>query len=162
MQLKPRPETYPQIRRALKFFKIASTITGVMLFGLYVISCIRWFMHSDIYLFTNEALVQLQQLPPEGVEVDYAPSGFNFTVAFLVAHGWFYVVYLIAAFSVWSPMRWPFWRFLMLALAGCVIVVSFIVERWVVREVAAQLADGRDRQLAAEQTEDPAAGIGAA
>lgn len=144
MQLQPRPETYPQIRKALKLFKISSVITGVMLFGLYIISCIRWFLHSDVYLFSEGALVKLQQLAPEGVEIDFQPPGVNFTTIFLVAHGWFYVVYLITSFMVWSPMRWPFWRFLALAFAGCVIIVSFIAERWVVRDVERVLQDGRD------------------
>ncbi|WP_167143372.1 DUF3817 domain-containing protein [Canibacter zhoujuaniae] len=144
-ELLPRPETYPSIRKSLKFFKISSMITGVMLFGLYIISGIRWFMHSDVYVNTGNALFELVQLPPAGVELDFEPAGVNFTTIFLIAHGWFYVVYVIASFTVWSGMRWPFWRFILLALAGCVIIVSFIAERWVVRDVEARLNDGRDR-----------------
>lgn len=140
MQLQPKPENYPQIRRALKWFHVSSIITGVMLFGLYIISCIRWFMHSDVFLFTDHALITLQQLPQPGVETDFQPSGVNFTTIFLVAHGWFYVLYLITSFMLWSPMRWPFWRFLALAFAGCVVVVSFIAERWVMRDAKAVLA----------------------
>ncbi|MBT1018442.1 DUF3817 domain-containing protein [Canibacter sp. lx-72] len=146
--LKPRPETYPQLARSLKFFRVSSMITGVMLFGLYIISSIRWFMHSDIYLFNTSSFAQLVQLPPEGVSVDFEPSGVNFTTVFLIAHGWFYVLYLIAAFSIWSAMRWNFWKFLALAFAGCVIIVSFIAERWVVREARAVLNYGRDAPAA--------------
>lgn len=145
MQLLPRPETYPHIRKTLRFFKFASVVTGIMLFGLYIISCIRWFMHSDVYIFTDTALITLQELAPAGVEHDFEPSGTNFTTIFLIAHGWFYVVYLIASFTIWSAMRWQFWRFLALAVAGCVIVVSFIAERWVIKDVNARLADGRDK-----------------
>lgn len=150
MQLRPKPENYPRIRKALTFFKISSVITGIMLFGLYIISSIRWFMHSDIYLFTGNAIAELVQLPPEGVEYDVAPEGINFTVIFLILHGWFYVVYLIAGFSIWSPMRWSFGRFIMIAIAGCVIVLSFIVERWIVRNVEEELARGEAEQASGQ------------
>ncbi|MDO4241078.1 MAG: DUF3817 domain-containing protein [Microbacteriaceae bacterium] len=139
-----RKDPAPQIRKALKFFKIASTITGVMLFGLYVISFIRWFGHSDIYLFGNE-LVALQQLPAKGVEIDFKPAGVNFTTIFLVVHGWFYVVYLIAGFGLWSAMRWPFWRFIAIIIAGCVLIVSFIVEAWLVRDTQVFLASNQEK-----------------
>ncbi len=148
--LKPRPERYPQLEKALKFFKISSAITGIMLFGLYIISCVRWFMHSDIYLFTENAAVELVKLQPQGVEVDFEPAGINFTTLFLITHGWFYVVYLIASFAIWSAMRWPVWKFLALAAAGCLIIVSFIAERLVVSEAVAVLNDGRDLRLAAQ------------
>ncbi|MGO1571354.1 MAG: DUF3817 domain-containing protein [Canibacter sp.] len=142
MVLKPRPETFPKIRRNLKLFTIASIITGIMLFGLYVVAGIRWGMNSDIWLFTENGIAQLVQLPPEGIELDFTPeNGFNFTVIFLIVHGWFYVVYLLAAFALWSPMRWPFWRFLVIAIAGTLIIVSFIVEWWVVRDVKRTLSE---------------------
>lgn len=144
MTLKPRPETLPQVSRNITLFQIASMITGVMLFGLYIIAGIRWTMHADVWLFTEHG-TQLVQLPPEGVELDYAPdSGFNFTVIFLIVHGWFYVVYLIAAFFMWSSLRWPFWRFIAIAIAGTLVVVSFIVEWWMVRDA---------RRIVREETE---------
>lgn len=135
MQLQPRPETYPQIAKALKFFQVASVITGVMLFGLYIIAFIRWFLLSDVFLFGNTGLVSLTQLPPAGIETDFKPSGVNFTSIFLIAHGWFYVVYLLASFNIWSKMRWPFWRFLVLAASGCMVGVSFLAETWVINQV---------------------------
>jgi hypothetical protein len=58
----------------------------------------------------------------------------------LVAHGWFYVVYLFACFRLWSLMRWPFLRFILLALGGVVPFLSFIMETRVAREVKAYLA----------------------
>jgi integral membrane protein len=141
MALQPTPEALGRIRKNLKFFEISAAITGVMLFGLYIVAGIRWGMDADIWLFTEHGFAQLVQLAPDGVELDYSPaSGFNFTTVFLIIHGWFYVIYLIAAFSLWSPMRWPFWRFLVIAIAGTLIIVSFIVEVWTVNETKRQLA----------------------
>ena len=33
-------------------------------------------------------------------------DGFNLSLGILVAHGWFYVVYLFSCFRIWSLMRW--------------------------------------------------------
>jgi integral membrane protein len=54
-----------------------------------------------------------------------------------IAHGWVYVVYLVTVFDLWSKLRWPFGRFVALVLAGVVPVLSFVVERRIVREVRA-------------------------
>lgn len=54
-----------------------------------------------------------------------------------IVHGWIYVVYLVTVFDLWSKLRWPFGRFVALVLAGVVPVLSFVVERRIVREVHA-------------------------
>jgi len=54
-----------------------------------------------------------------------------------VAHGWVYVVYLVSVLDLWSKLRWPFGRLVALVLAGVVPVLSFVVERRIVREVRA-------------------------
>jgi integral membrane protein len=59
----------------------------------------------------------------------------NLSSASLIAHGWFYVVYLFTCFRVWSLLRWPFWRFLWLASGGLLPVFSFFLERWAHRVV---------------------------
>jgi integral membrane protein len=59
----------------------------------------------------------------------------NLSSAILIAHGWFYVVYLFTCFRVWSLLRWPFWRFLWLASGGLFPVFSFFLERWAHRVV---------------------------
>lgn len=128
-----------------------------MLFGLYVISAIRWGMNSDVWMFTESGFFQVVERPPEGVEVDFTPAaGFNFTTVFLIAHGWFYVVYLLSAFVLWSSMRWPFWRFLAIAIAGTLIIVSFIVEWWIVRDVRRTL---KELETDADQTKNTAENI---
>lgn len=160
MILKPRPETFPRVRKNIKFFQFASVVTGVMLFGLYIVAGIRWGLHSDIWLLTERGFATLIEVPPEGIEIDFSPEqGFNFTVVFLIFHGWFYVVYLIAAFSLWSSMRWPFWRFIAMAIAGCIVIVSFIVEVWMLRDARNTLAEEEAKhQAAGGQSKTPAAG----
>ena len=74
-------------------------------------------------------------------------DGLNLSLGILVAHGWFYVVYLFACFRVWSLMRWPFLRFLLLALGGIVPFLSFFLEVRVAREVRAYLKTREDVEL---------------
>ena len=74
-------------------------------------------------------------------------DGFNLSLGILVAHGWFYVVYLFSCFRVWSLMRWPFWRFLLLASGGIVPLLSFFLEVRVARDVRAYLKTREDAEL---------------
>ena len=67
-------------------------------------------------------------------------TGANLSLGILIAHGWFYVVYLFACFRVWSLMRWGFGRFITLALGGIVPLLSFFMEARVGREVKSYLA----------------------
>jgi len=73
------------------------------------------------------------------------PSGtataVNLSTGILIAHGWFYVLYLFSDFRLWTLMRWPFWRFVLIALGGVIPTLSFFVEMRIVREVKAYLAD---------------------
>jgi hypothetical protein len=43
---------------------------------------------------------------------DRPATAINLSTGILIAHGWFYVVYLFACFRVWSLMRWGFVRFM--------------------------------------------------
>jgi integral membrane protein len=54
-----------------------------------------------------------------------------------IVHGWVYVVYLVTVFDLWSKLRWPFGRFVVLVLCGVVPLLSFWAERRVVAEVGA-------------------------
>jgi integral membrane protein len=68
-------------------------------------------------------------------------GGFNVSIAVLIAHGWLYVVYLLAVFLLWSRMRWGLGQFIAIALGGVVPFLSFFMEakvhKQVVREVGA-------------------------
>jgi hypothetical protein len=76
-----------------------------------------------------------------GCEILSTGDGLNLSLAILVIHGWFYVVYLFSCFRVWSLMRWPFGRFVFLALGGVVPFLSFILEVRTARSVRAYLAE---------------------
>jgi integral membrane protein len=54
-----------------------------------------------------------------------------------IAHGWIYVVYLVTVADLWSKLRWPFGRLVVLVLCGVVPLLSFWAERRVVAEVRA-------------------------
>lgn len=62
-----------------------------------------------------------------------------------VAHGWLYMLLLITAFDLGRRVRWPWWRLLVIALAGTVPFLSFVAERYATRDVRARfprLTDG--------------------
>ncbi|MGB4138064.1 MAG: DUF3817 domain-containing protein, partial [Microbacterium sp.] len=94
-----------------------------------------------------------------GCELDSVGDGVNLSLGILVAHGWFYVVYLFACFRVWSLMRWPFLRFILLALGGVVPFLSFIMEARVSRQVKAYLASREAADAAASAPETNKEGI---
>ena len=48
-------------------------------------------------------------------------------------------MYLFSDFRLWSLMRWPFTRFIIIALGGVVPFLSFILEARIGREVRAYL-----------------------
>src|SRR5699024_9991330 len=64
---------------------------------------------------------------------------FNLAAAIAICHGWCYVVYLIGCFWLNQQMRWSLGRYVVLALAGVMPVMSFILERRIHRQVDAEL-----------------------
>src|SRR5687767_11095513 len=102
MPLEPKLADLPRIRGALRLYQVASVITGVMLLLL----CAEMIMK---YAFGLE----LELGGPHGflafVPVDTAVA-VNLSTGILIAHGWFYVLYLFSDFRLWSLMRWRFPR----------------------------------------------------
>ena len=82
---------------------------------------------------------------PEPVKTAVAPTGVDLSTGILIAHGWLYVVYLISDFRLWSLMRWPFTKFVMIALGGVVPFLSFFVEARITKQVTSYLA-GREAE----------------
>ena len=66
-----------------------------------------------------------------------------------IAHGWLYLVYLVAAFDLCSKAKWPLGRMALVLLAGILPVMTFVVERRVTRELAPLVAETQ----AAERSE---------
>jgi len=116
-----------RVSTALTWFTRAANVTGVLLLLLAIEIIAK-------YGFGRE----LEMLGPQGFlafVLNDTVQAINLSSAILIAHGWFYVVYLFTCFRVWSLVRWPFWRFLWLASGGLFPVFSFFLERWAHRVV---------------------------
>lgn len=134
--------TIPQIRSALKFYKVLAYLTGAMLLLLCAELVARYAF--GVYLYaggTNAVTGQPFALGFAEAEPKGVIGGANISVAVLIVHGWMYVVYLISNFRLWSLMRWPFTKLVLLALGGVVPLMSFIVEKKFHAEVEAEIAD---------------------
>ena len=133
--------TERQIRSALKFYKVMAYLTGTMLLLLCAELVARYaFGH---YLFaggTNAVTGQPFSLGFADAEPLGVVGGVNLSITVLIVHGWMYVVYLISNFRLWTLMRWPFLKLILLALGGVVPFLSFVVEKKFHAEVEAELA----------------------
>ena len=143
----PKLASFPAIRGALKFYQICSVITGTMLLLLCTEMLAKYVLGYELFLGGSGGFLWFAPVVegPEGYES--TGDGFNLSLGILVAHGWFYVVYLFACFRVWSLMRWPFWRFLLLASGGIVPLLSFFLEVRVARDVRAYLSTREEAEL---------------
>jgi hypothetical protein len=137
----PKVASFPAIRGALKFYQICSVITGTFLLLLVAEMIVKYAFGYELFLGGSGGFLYFAPVVqgPHGTES--SGDGLNVSMSILVIHGWFYVVYLFSCFRVWSLMRWPFWRFLLLAAGGVVPFLSFIMEAIVGREVKHYLAE---------------------
>ena len=122
------PSQAPKIRKVLKFYRVSSYVTGIFLILLMITWGIRRlpFLGYDLWLLGPNGFITFESY---GVEGEGLPSiGINLTILILIVHGWLYVVYLIADFRLWTLLRWPFTRFLIIALGGIVPLLSFYTE----------------------------------
>ncbi len=124
-----------RLQAALKWYRIAAWITGILLILLTVEIIAKYGFGSEVEMFGVQGLFALV---PDGTV-----QAFNLSQAVLIAHGWFYVVYLFTCFRVWSILRWPFWRFLWLASGGLFPLLSFVIEHYATKTVTAILTDLR-------------------
>jgi len=147
MSLKPKSSDLPRIRSALKFYRVVAYGTGFLLLLL---------IFEVVFKYTPLQL-EMELGGPNGflalVPVDTV-TAFNLSTAILIAHGWLYVVYLFADFRLWSLMRWPFSRFIAIALGGVVPFLSFIVEHFMSRRARDEIAQ-LELEERAERVEAP-------
>ncbi|MBY6060373.1 DUF3817 domain-containing protein [Microbacterium sp. 2216-1] len=146
----PRVASFPAIRGALKFYQIASIITGVMLLLLVAEMVLKYTpIRLELFLGGSGGFLWFADVieGPEGLES--TGDGINLSLGVLIVHGWFYVVYLFACFRMWSLMRWKFLRFIWLALGGVIPFLSFIMEARVARDVKTYLAEREAADVAA-------------
>lgn len=129
--------THAQIRGALGFFKVAAWVTGIMLLLLVIEMIAKYGFGNELYAggTTATGAENTLSFQPEDSVLD----GFNLSIAVLIAHGWMYVVYLLASFRLWSLMRWEPLRLLAMAGGGVVPFLSFVVEKRMTRVVRDEL-----------------------
>lgn len=128
------------IRRVLRFYKISSYVTGIFLLLVMITWGIRRLpgLGFDLWAFGPNGPLTLEYY---GIDGDALPAvGLNLTNAILIVHGWLYVVYLFADFRLWTLLRWPFMRFVWIALGGVVPFLSFVTEKIYARKAEAELA----------------------
>jgi integral membrane protein len=132
MPLGPSRSDVPQIRVALRLYQVTSIVTGTFLLLLCLMMVFRYGMGVDIELAGPEGFLALT--PREMI------TGINLSMIILIVHGWLYVIYLFADFRLWSLLRWPFTRFLLIALGGVIPLLSYFLERPIANRVRAELA----------------------
>jgi integral membrane protein len=132
MPLEPRPADLPRIPGALRLYRVASIITGVFLLLLCAEMLVKYLLGYELELGGQNGFLAF--VPRD------TTTAVNLSTGILIAHGWFYVLYLFSDFRLWSLMRWPFSRFVLIALGGVIPTLSFFVEVRIVREVTAYLA----------------------
>ncbi|GAA1498185.1 DUF3817 domain-containing protein [Paeniglutamicibacter kerguelensis] len=130
--------TPAQIRSAATFYKVLAYATGVMLLLLCAEMAVKYF--AGLELFVGGTLLDGSTNAVGLVNRADITGGLNISLAILIIHGWMYVVYLLADFRLWSLMRWPFSRFITIALGGVVPLLSFYMEKKVHGEVERELA----------------------
>ena len=140
MALRPKLKDVPKIRGALRLYRVSSYITGVMLLLLVMEMILKYTgIHRELDFLGNNGFIALVPWDQSGMHSQV--TGLNLSTGILIAHGWLYVVYLFADFRLWSFMRWPFLRFVEMALGGVVPFLSFIVEHFITRRVHRELAE---------------------
>lgn len=137
MPASPRRSDAPRIRSALGLYKVTSIITGSFLLLLCLMMAFRYGpllwggVGADIEL--GGAYGFLALTPKELI------TGVNLSTIILIVHGWLYVLYLFSDFRLWSNARWPFTRFLFVALGGVIPLSSFFIEKRIHRQTIALL-----------------------
>lgn len=128
-----------QLRKVIGFYRVSSYVTGIFLLLLMITWGIRRlpFLGYDLWLLGPNGFITFESY---GVEGEGLPEiGVNLTVWILIVHGWLYVVYLLADFRLWTLLRWPFTRFIFIALGGIVPLLSFYTEARYAKVAKAEL-----------------------
>lgn len=110
----------PDAAKALTRYRIMAWVVGLL---LIVLTCIGMPMK---YIWHNDVVVG--------------------TVG--VAHGWLYVLLLLAAFDLKRRVNWSWGWFVAIALAGTIPFLSFVAEYFATRNVRRQFDQARERRAA--------------
>jgi len=73
-----------------------------------------------------------------GMVLKYGPTDMpQLADTVALVHGLSYMVYLAVAYDLWRRTGWPLGRMAVIVLGGAVPLMTFFVERWIVREARA-------------------------
>lgn len=141
MSVKIPPRDLKKIPGTLRFYQVAAYVTGVFLLLLVAEMIIKYVPWGgdygyEVYAFGDGGVLSLVPALEDQGQV----AGLNLSITVLIIHGWLYVIYLIADYLLWSRMRWPFTRFLLIALGGVIPFLSFFLETRITRQVTHDLA----------------------
>lgn len=148
-----RPSILPvrdraKVPGAIRFYSIFAYITGVFLLLLVaemIIKYIPWNAEFGVGYEVFAGGGHLLQFVPSVPEFIEGTQGLNLSIAVLIVHGWLYVIYLIADFRLWTLLRWPLRRFIVIALGGVVPFLSFFVEHTMSATARSDLAEHNAR-----------------
>lgn len=143
----PKLASFPAIRGALKFYQVCSIITGTMLLLLVAEMIVKYGLGYELFLGGSRGILSFAPVVETASGLESTGDGVNLSLGILIAHGWFYVVYLLSCFRIWSLMRWDFLRLMLLASGGIIPLLSFFMEARVGREVKAYLRAREDAEL---------------
>jgi len=142
----PKQADIARIPGALRLYQVSSIITGVFLLLLCAEVIAKFIYGYEVEMGGENGFLAMV---PRGTV-----AAVNVSTAILIMHGWFYVLYLFADFRLWSLMRWPFWRFALIALGGIIPTLSFFLEGPFTRIVKRFLAENAAQTAAqAEKAE---------
>lgn len=149
MALAPKPEDFPKIRGAVKFYGVFAYVTGIMLLLLCTEMVVKYGYGYELFGFGNTGFLTFAKVLNTPTGLVSTGVGVNLSIGILILHGWLYVVYLFSDFRLWSLMRWPFKKFIYIALGGVIPFLSFFVEAAMSRQVKFYLAS-REAEIAHE------------
>jgi integral membrane protein len=114
-------ERVANAKRTLGAYRFMAFLTGVVLFSGCVLLIFKY-----------------------GTSIDVEPE----TGYVWIAHGWFYLIYVMVTATLGFKLRWPLPRYVLVMLAGTIPTMSFVAEHFVTRAVRAatepQPAPARD------------------
>jgi integral membrane protein len=131
MPTEPRISDFRRIRITLALYRVLAYATGVMLLILVVEMILKYGLGLEADLAGAGGLLAL--VPVDG------HTGINLSLAAQIAHGYFYLAYLVVDFVLVTFLRWPITRFLLIAAGGVVPFLSFFTEHRIHREVTSYL-----------------------
>lgn len=115
----------------LKWYRVAAHITGVLLLLLAVEIIAKYIFGYELEMAGPQGFLAF--VPNDTVEA------INLSQLTVIAHGWFYVVFLFTCFRIWSMLGWPLWRFLWLASGGLLPGFSYVLEHYGTKAIRAEI-----------------------